>query len=201
MENTSASIRIESSIIGSVQVNTDPTLFDPTPLIVCDSIVDATSDENLTISSSDSGVAFAELRIIRSTIVGEVLTHVIVLAENSLFTAHVQVARKQVGCIRYSYVPVASRTPPRYRCQPENDQVSQLEILRLTPCFESKRYGTSNYLRLSSCAAREIKQGADDESEMGVYHDLFEPQRFALLTRRLEEFVPASTDSAVIFVS
>lgn len=201
IENTGTKIRIESSIVGAIQVNTDPAFFDPTPIFVCDSIVDATSDENVAIGSGGSGVAYAELRIARSTIVGEILTNAILLAENSLFTAQVQVARKQIGCIRYSHVPVGSRTPTRYRCQPENEKVSHNEILRLAPCFESTRYGTPNYLRLSHCAAPEIKQGADDESEMGVYHDLFEPQRFALLTRRLEEFVPASTDSAVIFVS
>jgi hypothetical protein len=222
VENSSARIRVESSIVGAVQVNTDPALFDPTPIIVCDSIVDATSDACTAIGSSDSGVAYAELRIARSTVVGEILTHSILLAENSLFTAQVQVARKQVGCMRYSHVPVESRSPRRYRCQPDGalteleehlktlplaernlrrETLSLIAIRRVAPCFESTRYGTSNYLRLSNCAATEIKCGADDESEMGVYHDLFESQRFALLTRRLEEFVPASTESAVIFAS
>ncbi|MEQ1528194.1 MAG: hypothetical protein ABL925_02680 [Methylococcales bacterium] len=201
VENTSAKIRIESSIVGAIKVNTDPVMFAPTPITVCDSIIDATSIKSVAIGSSDTGIAYVELRIARSTIVGEILAHAILLAENSLFTSQVQVARKQLGCIRYSYVPIGSRTPKRYRCQPESEQVPHIDIQRLTPCFESMRYGTSNYLRLSNCAALEIKRGADDESEMGVYHDLFEPQRLALLTRRLQEFVPASTDSAVIFAS
>jgi hypothetical protein len=196
IENTSARIRVESSIVGAIQVNTDPALFDPTPIMVCDSIIDATSDESIAIGCNGSGVAYAELRIARSTIVGEVLTHVILLAENSLFTAQVQVARKQVGCIRYSHVPVESRTPRRYKCQPENEQATQDDILRLAPCFESDRYGTPNYLRLSPCAALEIKQGADDESEMGVYHDLFEPQRFALLTRTQQPLESTSAPSS-----
>ncbi|WP_020160069.1 hypothetical protein [Methylobacter marinus] len=201
IENTRSRIRVESSIVGAIHVNTDPALFEPTQVIVCDSIIDATSDESIAIGGSNADMAYAELRIARSTIVGEVLSHSIALAENSLFTAKLQVARKQMGCIRYSYVPVGSRTPRRYRCQPESNEMAQSEVLRLAPYFESTRYGTSNYLRLSHCTAQEIKHGADDESEMGVYHDLFEPQRLALLTSRLEEFVPASTDSAVIFAS
>lgn len=201
VENSSARIRIESSIVGAIQANTDSALFDPTPITICDSILDATSDDNFAIAGEEGNMAYVQLRIARSTVVGKVSTHAIALAENSLFTANVQVARKQFGCIRYSHVPVGSRTPGRYRCQPKSDQVSPDEILRVAPDFESTRYGTPNYLRLSSCTAPEIKQGADDESEMGVYHDLFEPQRFSLLTRRLEEFVPASTDSAVIFAS
>lgn len=214
IENTAARIRVESSIIGAVHVNIDPMLFDPIQIVVCDSVIDATSDKSIAIGGSDSEVAYAELRIARSTIVGEVLTHTIILAENSLFTAQVQVARKQFGCIRYCYVSVNSRTPRRYRCQPDevlssrekqSITLSALEkehlLQTITPSFESTRYGNSNYLRLSPCTATEIKQGADDKSEMGVYHDLFEPQRFALLTRRLEEFVPANTDSTVIFSS
>ncbi len=216
VENSSARIRIESSIVGAIQINTDPALFDPTPVTVCDSIVDATADDKLALASPDAGLAYAELSISRSTIAGEVLTHVIQLAENSLFTAQVRVARRQEGCLRFSHVPAGSRTPRRYRCQPdkalatlepetlspaEKERLSQDIIRRAAPSFESTRYGLPNYMRLTSCAALEIKKGADDEAEMGVYHDLFEPQRLSLLTRRLEEFVPASTDSAVIFAS
>jgi hypothetical protein len=35
----------------------------------------------------------------------------------------------------------------------------------------------------------------------GTYHDLYEPQRLSMLTDRLEEFVPASCDAAVVFVT
>jgi hypothetical protein len=201
INNSSTQIRVEASIVGPIQINTDPLLFDPTPVTVCDSVIDATSNDNMAIADDCGRMAYAQLRIARTTIVGKVLTHAVLLAENSLFTAQVHVARKQMGCIRYSHVPVGSRTPRRHRCQPESDQVSLDEAQRLTPCFDSTYYGTANYLRLSPCTAVEIRKGADDESEMGVYHDLFEPQRFELLTRRLEEFVTAGSDSAVIFAS
>lgn len=40
-------------------------------------------------------------------------------ASDCLFTEKVTVLRHQEGCIRFSYVPVASRTPRRYQCQPD----------------------------------------------------------------------------------
>lgn len=40
-------------------------------------------------------------------------------ASDSLFTEKVTVGRHQVGCLRFCYVPVASSTPSRYRCQPD----------------------------------------------------------------------------------
>ena len=41
------------------------------------------------------------------------------LAENSIFLGKVHVARRQTGCMRFSYVPLGSRTPKRYHCQPD----------------------------------------------------------------------------------
>jgi hypothetical protein len=36
---------------------------------------------------------------------------------------------------------------------------------------------------------------------MGVYHDLYEPQRHANLAARLDEHVPASTDVGIYFAT
>ena len=47
----------------------------------------------------------------------------------------------------------------------------------------------------------EIKRGADDESEMGVFHDLFQPQREANLRTRLDEYIPARADVGIILAS
>ena len=40
-------------------------------------------------------------------------------AENTIFMAAVQVARRQQGCVRFSFIPAASRAPQRYRCAPD----------------------------------------------------------------------------------
>jgi hypothetical protein len=67
--------------------------------------------------------------------------------------------------------------------------------------FNSFRYDTPTYCQLSDCCAEEIKRGADDESEMGVFHDLFQPQRIANLSVRLDEYLPARMDIGIIVSS
>jgi len=54
---------------------------------------------------------------------------------------------------------------------------------------------------LAASCAGEIRRGADDESEMGVFHDLYQPQREANLCARLDEFTPASMQAGIIFAS
>jgi hypothetical protein len=67
------------------------------------------------------------------------------------------------------------------------------------PVFASRVYG-SRYCQLALGCPVEIRGGADDESEMGVYHDLFHPQREAVLRARLREYVPVGFVPALIFV-
>ncbi len=69
---------------------------------------------------------------------------------------------------------------------------------RVVPEFAASRYGSADYFRLAADVAPEIATGSDDQSEPGVYHDLFEPQRLTLLSARLADFVPADVDAAVI---
>jgi hypothetical protein len=54
---------------------------------------------------------------------------------------------------------------------------------------------------LAHTCAEEIKCGADDESEMGVFHDLYQPQRTANLRARLDEYTPAGMDAGIILAS
>ena len=55
--------------------------------------------------------------------------------------------------------------------------------------------------RLTEMCAEEIKRGADDELEMGVFHDLCQPQRAANLRARLDEYTPAGMGAAIIYAS
>jgi hypothetical protein len=210
ISDTSARICIEHSIVGSIEVEVDNVELEPVQLQISDSIIDATGFEREAISTSDCLPAHVTLCIKRSTVFGTIKTHAIQLAENSIFMGEVWVARRQIGCIRFSYITPKSRTPNRYECQPdlaeqsvrasgsittlERPQRLAFEALRVRPQFDATRYGKSAYARLSPHCALEITRGADDESEMGVYHDLFEPQRTANLLARLEEFTPAGSD-------
>jgi hypothetical protein len=67
------------------------------------------------------------------------------------------------------------------------------------PRFDSVRYGTATYCRLALACAPEIAGGAEDESGMGVFHDLYQPQRLANLRQRLDEFSPAGADAGILF--
>jgi hypothetical protein len=76
-----------------------------------------------------------------------------------------------------------------------------LAAARIRPEFTSARYGTPAYAQLAAGCAAEITRGADDGSEMGAFHDLFQPQRSDNLDQRLAEFSPAGADAGVIYVT
>lgn len=72
---------------------------------------------------------------------------------------------------------------------------------RVIPQFNSTHYGKPHYFQLADYCAVEIRRGADDQSEMGAFHDLYQPQREGSLRVRLEEYTPAGTDVGIIFVN
>lgn len=218
--NTRACVIIEHSIVGSIQVSQDEVRTDPIQIHISDSILDATSPEQEALGAPGWPVAHAVLTIARSTVFGQIQTHAINLAENSIFIGLIKVARRQQGCMRFCYVTPGSRTPRRYRCQPdlvekpikerfnqgeisadERNRALERERLRVRPQFNSIHYGTPTYCQLADICAEEIKRGADDESEMGVFHDLYQPQRAANLRARLNEYTPAGMDAGIIYAS
>ncbi|MEO0998513.1 MAG: hypothetical protein AAFX58_13435, partial [Pseudomonadota bacterium] len=93
--------------------------LDPIRICISDSIVDATDPGLEAIGAPGCLVAHACLTIARTTVFGRVQAHTIELGENSIFDGRVTVARRQTGCMRFCYVAPGSRTPRRYRCQPD----------------------------------------------------------------------------------
>jgi len=358
LTDTHACVVIQRTILGSIQVSQDEVRTDPIQIHLSDSILDATSPQREAIGAPTWPVAHAILTIQRTTVFGEILTHAIEQAENSIFVGRIQVARRQRGCMRFCYVTPGSRTPRRYRCQPDlaeqaaRDAIPKQEVgpaaearfvvgagghegpenlpllprgqanlevqvevdkpaptigdlltvtvtldnhgprdaaevevtftekkpgcmdlqsatvsqgaleenvwktgavkagacaslhatllvtgncaadpevsmvtgtitsstlsgdgqafiaerirrvrQRVQPRFNSVRYGSPTYAQLTLLCADEITRGADDESEMGAFHDLFQPQRAANLEARLDEFVPAGMDAGIIYAS
>ena len=201
--------------------------LDPIRICINDSVLDATQSDLEVLSAPNCAVAYAYVNIVRSTVFGQIHTHAIESGENTIFMGLIFVARRQLGCLRFCYVTPESRTPKRYRCQPDLaeqmkeaglireaeqkgeskpgqgiiDAAKILERLRVHPIFNGVRYGTPVYCQLAECCAEEIKRGADDESEMGVFHDLFQPQRMANLSVRLDEYLPARMDVGIIVSS
>lgn len=121
------------------------------------------------------------------------------------------------------------QTPAQYYCQPSREQsrssdsnkpcgnatTGELEpcdletvvheqrtpLDSIVPDFTSLMYGDPGYCQLTASCPPEIRRGAEDESEMGVFHDLYEPQREVNLKARLEEFVPVSMNLGLIYVN
>jgi len=211
-----AAVDIEHSIVGAIRINEDQVRLDPIPVAISASIVDATAADRQAIGAPGDAIAHAVLTMREVTVFGIIDVHAIELAENSLFTGCVNVARRQIGCMRFCYVPSACRTPRRYRCQPDEaiaavkkrlsdpaaiDAEVASERLRLRPLFTSEHYGSPAYAQLATGCAVEIVRGADDQSEMGVYHDLFQPQRAANLRARLAQSTPAGMHVGLIFAN
>jgi hypothetical protein len=157
----------------------------------------------------------------RTTIFGRSLFRRLPVASESIFTDTLFAAQQQAGCVRFSYVPPLSVTPQRYRCQPDLEQAMQIEKAqksgpltaaqrdeiiaqvqaRLVPVFTSIHYGDPGYAQLHLRCSVEIRTGAEDGSEMGVFCHLKQPQRETNLRIRLEEYLPFGLDAGVIYVT
>lgn len=207
LDATRASLRVECSILGGISVISPAKRGEPPLISLRDSVLDATGPQRLAVSSPDEVVAYAVASFARCTVIGEVQVHGLRLAENSIFASPLRVLRRQAGCVRFCFVPTGSRTPQRFHCQPDLavaavDSADAAQTrLRVVPLFRSRRYGSPHYMRLSDACCEEIRSGASDESSMGVYHDLYEPQRRANLALRLEEYVPAGAAPGIFFAS
>jgi hypothetical protein len=148
------------------------------------------------------------------------------LASESIFTGDVSVDQRQAGCVRFSYVTFASKTPQRYRCQPTLEIERELEqtatdaakkgvtlpagwdtairdavVAWLVPSFESVRYGDAAFAQLRRTCPVQIRTGAEDGSEMGAFCVLKEPQREANLRIRLDEYLPVGLEAGLIYVT
>ncbi len=215
-----ACVTIEHSILGAIRVERDEAAENPLRLKISDSVLDALGPTRVALGSEGKPCADATLEICRTTVFGMVQAHQIALAQDTIFMGDVRACRRQAGCMRFCFAPQGSRTPRRYECQPDMvlaavaaeaargnltpDETQALrlrETLRVEPEFESVRYGRPVYARLARVTAPEIAQGASDLSEMGVYHDLYQPQRLANLSQRLSDFTPAGADAGVIYAN
>lgn len=209
--NKGLDIEIHRSILGALRLTDDITR-----LTVKDSIIDAFN--KVAIARVDSEDKAGPPTVIeRTTVLGKALLKELILASEVIFTQELIAERTQKGCVRFSYVPVpdVSRTPHRFRCQPDlaiaehakeqGHALSSNEIAlvaaRLQPRFTSMHYGHPAYGQLSYHCPKEIKTGAEDGAEMGVFHCLKQAQREKNLHIRLEEYLPFGLKSGFIYVT
>lgn len=160
-------------------------------------IIDATG-ETLVAFSAAASAAGGTLEVENSTIIGRVYTYNLQYASNVIFAARtpggstalpVRSDRTQDGCVRFSVVPTGSRTPRRYHC------------VSIPASFTSLRFGLPGYCQLTTGCSPEIRLGADDESEIGVFHDLYIPQRESDLRTRMDEYLRFGMEAGVFYAS
>lgn len=203
--NDQLTVELERTICGRVslpdsvpELIVEESILDPSPL------TNGVSEQDREPAIEAPGTA-VEIRA--STIAGtsELRT---LKASDCVFTELVMVERRQEGCVRFSSVPTDSRTPRRYRCQPDlalvdvTDPDEQFNIkTRLTPQFVSTDYGNPSYFQLRRTTAEEIRTGASDSSEMGVFSHLKQPQREASLRSALDEYLRFGLEAGMFFVT
>jgi hypothetical protein len=202
VEHPFTTVQLDRCITGPLRIVADSDVT----VDVRDSIVDACAPDLVAYAGAAAGSAGAAITLNESTVVGQLFARQVTLASNCIFFARlaaadpptaapVRVERRQEGCIRFSFVPAGSITPRRHQCQPDADHAGIL------PHFTSLRYGDPGYGQLRGVTSPAIRQGASDESEMGVLHALFQPQREANLRIRLEEYLRFGLHAGVFYAT
>ncbi len=228
-------VKIDHSITGAIRIDdpdcgqcgeagveTEPCPERHVELCITDSIIDGCHSGSA-LRSDCCRHAHADASFYRSTVAGEVMTERLT-AEDSIFYGLLDVQRSHEGYMRFCFVPrdnndlpdcdhcssqmTLSRTPRRFKCQPDSlgigsshscDETATNSSQSVWPLFVTRKYGQSGYYQLTLDCPAEISRGAESESEMGAFHDLYHPQRRARLRHRLQEFTPANMRSALIF--
>ena len=194
-------------------------------LYLLDCIVDGIGTTAIAATgTTDQPVPVAVIE--RTTILGPSFFRSIELATEVIFAGTVTAEERHQGCVRFSFVPHGSRTPRRYRCQPDSQIAtalrkakdrakaegitllpSDLDDIRaeirawLVPTFTARDYGLPGYAQLRMTSPVQIRTGAEDGSEMGVFSHLQQPQRETNLRIRLNEYLPFGLLPGIIFVT
>ncbi|MFV0665630.1 MAG: hypothetical protein ACK5NS_18400, partial [Denitromonas sp.] len=189
---------IDRCIVGGIRSHERATLS------ATDSLIDASARDGVAFAALDGAAPGAALSLIACTVVGTVHTAEVGLISNSILlaaaapgVAPVRAARKQVGCVRFSWLPFESIVPARHRCQPDSAQSAR----HIAPRVTSLHYGTPAYGQLTTATPVEVLRGADDESEMGVFHHLYGAQRETNLRIRLAEYLRVGLRAGIFYES
>ena len=171
-----------------------------------------------------TGGAFAGLDVTDTAVTGEVhapLTPASMLASTVLGTTRcgqlnatsclfddlVTIEQQQDGCVRFSYVPVDSRTPRRFRCQPDlaieeaaGTAAAALVRLRVRPQFISVDVHAPGFLLLDALTPAAIRGAAEDGGEPGCWNHLQHGLRLANLNNALPQFLRFGLEPGVFFL-
>jgi len=225
-------VEIERSIVGGLRIQPG------SAAIIEGSIVDATEPSLIAysgpgINSAGDGPGGA-LTLDDCTVVGRVFSEVLERVSNSILHARlpdddaddpwpapVWAERRQEGCLRFSFVPLGSLVPRRFRCQPDLAITAEIEKARqeaggeidpsaraaivsrvtaeVVSHFTSDRYGHPGYAQLRQSCPLAIRTGAEDEAEMGAFRELYQHQREINLRVRLQEYLRFGLEAGIFY--
>lgn len=177
----------------------------------------------MAIAAPEATEAAPETTLTRTTVFGGSYVQAFSSASEVIWTGAAIAQRRQSGCVRFSYVPPGSRTPRRYRCQPELETERRLALAerekgkaltaaesallrelaqrQIVPSFTRSRYGEPAYGQLSRTCPEQIRTGAEDGSEMGVFSFLKQPQREANLRTVLAEYLRFGLEAGLFYIN
>lgn len=166
---------------------------------------DRTTAQELGLSSTRPAISFSDdgaepgprATLERVTVFGEVRVRELALASESIFFDPVVAVRRQLGCVRFSYVAPGSLAPRRYRCQPSEAPGGAV----VRPVFTSASYGHPAYAQLAASCPSEIAAGAEDEGEMGAFNLLQQNQRIENLQASLDEYLRFGLEAGIFLAT
>jgi hypothetical protein len=200
-----AEIAIDSSIVG--RINLDSGTAPATgSIVISDSIVSADGATGPAISASSLDAQLKNVTVFGTS------TFKSLAATNVIFTDSASVARRQSGCVRYSWIASNSTVPRRFRCQPDlaiaaaeakngsplNQSEMKTEALSVTPVFLDTELDEPTVGMLHGLTRDAIRVGGEDDTEMGVFSSAAEGLRFANLRSLFNDYVPFGLEAGVI---
>jgi hypothetical protein len=202
-------VTIAQSILGPLYLNGESAAS------LTDTILDASDLTAVAIVASidtatNAPVASGALTMNGCTIIGKVYASLLSLVSDCIFlselteadisstpplwNAPLWSARRQQGCVRFSYVPAGAILPRQFQCVEQAPGTP-------APMFYSLQYGNPAYAKLLPTTDSSLREGADDGGEMGAYHSVLAPQREADLLTRLAEYIPVGLEYGIFYES
>jgi hypothetical protein len=130
------------------------------------------------------GLTRSEAIMNRVTAIGDISIKRLIASE-VIVTGSLNVGDKQTGCFRFSAAPIEFKN-----ALPKPFKPFWIPESGSSHYFTSKRFGDPEYARLSAAAPAEVRQGAENRSEMGAFSSFIAQIRLASLDTKVNEYLP-----------
>lgn len=162
------------------------------PLRLAGRRVDLELDDSLVDGGGEAAIEAGEsqVRLVRCTLLGEVLAGRLPAAVDSLFTAPLRVVARGEGAVVSCRLAAGSDTPRREMC-----------VEGGAALLASTTYGDPAYGQLAPAAGRAVLGGAGDGNEIGVFNALRQRDRLDSLEVALRDHLPWGMQARIWFVT